>query len=118
MVIHHGPEELHKGVIILFNSLKAWVNIPAVVKPFEKRTGTGAKVFGEPVEIKCYPEGKVQVVTNKEGKEVVSNKILYVDGDTPVTELDNIVFEGRDTEVKAIGYYYRNGGIDIKLVYL
>ena len=86
--------------------------------PYIKRSGTGSKFFGDSIELTCYAEGKVQVVTNKEGKEVVSNKILYVDGPTEIDELDNVVFEGRETEVKAIGYYYRNGQPDIKLVYL
>lgn len=86
--------------------------------PYIRRTGTGTKVFGEPVDIKCYAEGKIQVVSNKEGKEAVSNKTLYVEGTEELNELDNIVFEGRESEIKAIGYYYRNGKSDIKLVYL
>ena len=94
------------------------MNLTAVRKPYSKRSGTGAKIFSDSVSMSCYAEGKVQVVTNKEGKEVVSNKILYVDGLTEIDELDNVVFEGRETEVKAIGYYYRNGQPDIKLVYL
>ena len=56
------------------------MNLTAVRKPYIKRSGTGAKVFGDSVNMDCYAEGKVQVVTNKEGKEVVSNKILYVGG--------------------------------------
>ena len=102
----------------LYDSLKSWMDLTAVRKPYIKRSGTGAKSFGEPINMNCYAEGKVQVVTNKEGKEVVSNKVLYVDGLTEIDELDNIVFEGRETEIKAIGYYYRGGQVDIKLVYL
>ena len=94
------------------------MNLTAIRKPYIKRSGTGSEIFGDSIELTCYAEGKVQVVTNKEGKEVVSNKLLYVDGPTEIDELDNVVFEGRETEVKAIGYYYRNGQPDIKLVYL
>ena len=102
----------------MYNSLKPWMNLKATRKPYLKRNGTGLKLFGESVEVSCYAEGKVQVVTNREGKEVVSNKLLYVDGNEAFDELDNVVFEGRETEVKAIGYFYRNGVADIKLVYL
>lgn len=102
----------------MYKSLKPWMNLKAIRKPYLKRNGTGTKIFGESIEVDCYAEGKVQVVTNREGKEVVSNKILYVDGLEAFDELDNVVFEGRDTEVKAIGYFYRNGQADIKLVYL
>jgi len=94
------------------------MDLTAVRKPYIKRSGTGAKTFGEPANMNCYAEGKVQVVTNKEGKEVVSNKILYVDGSTEIEELDNVIFEGRETEIKAIGYFYRGGQVDMKLVYL
>lgn len=94
------------------------MNLTAIRRPYKRRNGTGAKEFGTNESMKCYAEGKVQVVTNKEGKEVVSNKLLYVDGPTEIVELDNVIFEGRETEVKAIGYYYRNGQADIKLVYL
>lgn len=102
----------------MFKSLRAWMNLQATRKPYVSRSGTGSKVFGEPVNILCYAEGKIQVVTSKEGKEVVSNKLLYVDGATELSELDNIVFEGRETEIKAINYFYRNGKPDIKVVYL
>lgn len=102
----------------LYDSLKSWMDLTAVRKPYIKRSGTGAKSFGEPINMNCYAEGKVQVVTNKEGKEVVSNKVLYVDGLTEIDELDNVIFEGRETDIKAIGYYYRGGQVDIKLVYL
>ena len=94
------------------------MNLTATRMPYIRRTGTGTKVFGEPVDIKCNAEGKIQVVSNKDGKEVVSNKTLYVEGTEELNELDNIVFEGRESEIKAIGYYYRNGKPDIKLVYL
>ena len=62
--------------------------------------------------------GKVEVITNKDGKEVVSAKQLYVEGTNPIKELDNVIFEGSEIEVKAIGYFYRNGIVDIKVVYL
>ena len=56
---------------ILFSSLKSWMNLTAVRKPYIKRSGTGAKVLGDPINMDCYAEGKVQVVTNKEGKEEI-----------------------------------------------
>ena len=102
----------------MFSSLKSWINLPAAVKPYIKRDGTGEKVFATTRDIFCYAEGKVQVVTNKEGKEVVSMKQLYVDGNTAIEELDNVVFENTESEIRAIGYFYRNGLVDMKVVYL
>lgn len=102
----------------MLSSLKSWLNLPATVKPYIKRDGTGEKVFDTARNIFCYAEGKVQVVTNKAGKEVVSMKQLYVDGNTVVEELDNVVFENTESEIRAIGYFYRNSRVDIKVVYL
>lgn len=92
--------------------------MPAVIKPCLHRSGTGSKTFGVPIEIKCYAEGKITVVTDNTGKEVVSNTSLYVDGDTAISPLDNIIFEGRDNEIKAITNFYRNGKIDLRVVYI
>lgn len=102
----------------MYDSLKPWLSLTATRHPYTGRDGTGAKLFGASTEFKCYAEGKVQVVTNQEGKEVVSNKVLYIEGALEINEIDDVTFEGKTTAIKAIGYYYRNGQIDIKMVYL
>lgn len=94
------------------------MNLEALIKPCVGRTGTGSKKFDKEIPILCYAEGEVKVISNKEGKEIRSMKQIYVAGDTPVSEMDNVLFEGRETEIQAIGYFYRNGNVDIKVVYL
>ena len=102
----------------MFKSLKSWLNIPVTIKTCTSRDGTGAKQFsGTHTEV-CYAEGKVVVTKNGEGKEVVSNKQLYLNGSVDLSETDNIIFEGNETEISAIGYFYRNGVVDLKVVYL
>lgn len=102
----------------MYKSLKKWMNLPAQIKPFIRRTGTGSKVYGDAVSILCYAEGKVQVVTDDTGAEVISNKQLYIDGSVPISVLDAIVFEGYEKSIKSINTFYRNGNPDIKVVYL
>lgn len=102
----------------MYNSLKSWANLPAKIKPFIKRDGAGTKIYGDSVDILCYAEGKVQVVTDNTGTEVVSNKQLYVDGSVSISELDCVIFEGIEKSIKSIGTFYRNGKPDIKVVYL
>ena len=102
----------------MFKSLKSWANLDAIIRPFITYTGTGAKVFGNNLSIKCYAEGKVVVTKNSAGEEVVSNKQLYVDGNTQVYELDHVLFEGLESSVQSIGYFYRGGKVDLKVVYL
>lgn len=102
----------------MYESLKEWLNLPAQIKPFIRRNGTGTKLYGDAIDIQCYAEGKVAVVTDNTGAEVVSNKQLYVDGSVTISELDCIVFEGFEKNIKSIGTFYRNGKPDIKVVYL
>ena len=102
----------------MYESLKKWMNLPATIKPFVKRNGTGAKQYGDPVSILCYAEGKVQVVTDDTGTEVVSNKQLYVDGTVAISELDCVIFEGTEKNIRSIATFYRNGKPDIRVVYL
>lgn len=102
----------------MYESLKSWINVPVTVKPYVKRSATGDKVFGKSYDILCYPQGEVNIVRNWQGVEVVSHNHLFVDGDTKVTKLDNIIFEGEDLPVQAISTFYRNGKPDIKVVYV
>jgi len=102
----------------MFKSLKTWMNLPFVFRPYIGRSGNGTKQFADNESGLCYAEGSVKVVKDAQGKEVVSTKQLYVDGNSSIKELDNVVFEGRESEIKAIGYFYRNGLVDMKVVYL
>ena len=102
----------------MYESLKKWINLPAQIKPFIRRNGTGTKLYRDAVDIKCYAEGKVTTVTDNKGAEVVSNKQLYIDGSVPITELDCIIFENSEHSIKSINTFYRNGKPDIKVVYL
>ena len=41
-----------------------------------------------------------------------------MDGSVKVSKLDNIVFEGEDLPVQAISNFYRDGRVDIRVVYV
>lgn len=102
----------------MFKSIKKWLDLPVQIKPFLKRDGTGDKTYGATINTFCYAEGKVVVVTNNAGVESISTKQLYLDGIETVTELDTIIFEGREKDIKSVGTFYKNGKADIKVVYL
>ena len=86
----------------MYASIKPWINVPVAVKPYEGRTATGDKKFGEQYEVLCYPQGEVNIVRNWQGVEVVSHNHLYMEGDTKITKLDNVIFEGEGNAVPAI----------------
>ena len=102
----------------MFRSLKSWVNIPVQIKPCTGRAGTGMKLFGATINAVCYPEGKIELIQDTTGAEVVSNTRLYFDGNTAINVLDNVVFEGTEYSIKNISTYYSNGAPDIKVVFL
>ena len=102
----------------MYESIRPWINVPVIVKPYKGRSATGDKLFGESYTIMCYPQGEVNIVRNWQGVEVVSHNHLYVDGPTKISKLDNVVFEGEDLPVQAISTFYRDGAPDIKVVYV
>lgn len=102
----------------MYNNLKDWINVPVAIKSFIKRSGTGDKEYSESVSSVCYPLAEVKVVVNNAGTEVVSNNQLYFDGSISVTDMDAVIFEGKEYEVKAVSTFYRGGTPDIKVVYL
>ena len=102
----------------MYESLKPWLNVPVVVKPYVRRSATGDKIFGPSYEVMCYPQGEVNIVRNWQGVDVVSHNHLYIDGSIQITKLDNVVFEDEELPVQAISVYYRDGKPDIKVVYV
>lgn len=102
----------------MYESIKPWVNVPITIKPYKGRSATGDKLFGEPYDVLCYPQGEVSIVRNWQGVEVVSHNHLHVEGTVGITKLDNVLFEGEDLPVQAISTYYRDGKPDIKVVYI
>lgn len=102
----------------MYESLKPWLNVPIIIKPFAGRSATGEKLFGDSHDEMCYPKGEVTIVRNWQGVEVVSHNNLYLDGTVQIGKLDNIVFNDEELPVQAISVFYRNGKPDIKVVYL
>lgn len=102
----------------MYSSLKPWVNIPYQIKPFVKRTGTGAVQYGELQDKLCYPEAKIVLTKDSKGAEVTSSHQLYVDGNTEVDVRDLIIFEGSEWSIISVNSFYRAGKIDVKVIYL
>lgn len=103
----------------MYNSVKQWLNIPVTIKPFVKRSGTGQKVYGEPIKTKCYAVGKVETVTDDKGVEVVSKTQLYFDGTEKISSNDAVIFNESETNILSIGLFYdTKGKLDLKVVYI
>lgn len=101
----------------MYSSVKKFVNVPMQIKPFVSYDGAGDASYGQAISTLCYPCGKVTKVTNKDGVEVISTLILYVDGE-PVSISDSIIFNGTEHTIHAIAPFYRNGVVDLQAVYV
>ena len=102
----------------MYDSVRSWVTVPYSYKPFVKRDGAGTPEYGEIVSSACYPVGKLEIVTNASGAEVISTTQLYVAGEEPIKVTDAVIFEGDVRPIHKINSFYRNGRVDIKVVYL
>ena len=102
----------------MYCSLKSWLDIPIIIKVFDKRTGTGAKLFNGSLETNCYISAEDKVVTNDEGVEVVSNTQVYLDGNINVHTMDCLILNGVEKSIVSIVVHYRKGVPDLKVVYI
>lgn len=59
----------------------------------------------DPEDLKAYRHGKVSMITDLEGKEVVSTKQLIIDTIWPVTHGDEVLFDGVRQKVKGYSHY-------------
>lgn len=102
----------------MYNSIKPWIDVPVQYRPFIKRNGAGTKQFDATVSAKCYPVGDVKLVTTADGSEVTSTTQLYMHGEEPIKVTDSVIFEGEERPILRINSFYRDGVVDIKVVYL
>lgn len=84
------------------SSIKNLLQIPLAIHPFLRNNDMLDPEYDTPVETTCYAEEKVNVVNDKEGKEVVSNITLYVDGSDTLKEADMVTYYGKDYNIKAL----------------
>ncbi|MMZ45704.1 hypothetical protein D3C75_232930 [compost metagenome] len=102
----------------MFNSLKAWANVPLEIRPFIKHDTAGDPEYGDLIEALCYPEAKARMVVDRDGREVISAITLYID---PVWRAkfhidDALIFDDEEHTIKAKSALYRNGEVDIWVV--
>ena len=101
----------------MYESTKEWVNIPAQLKIFKGRTGSGSKSYDNPVDILVYPVKKNKIVTDEKGAEFVSSTQNYVDGSISLRASDISGFEEKEHIIGRVSSFYREGRCDIRVGY-
>ena len=102
----------------MYDSLKPWINVPFQFRRFVKYNGAGVKQYGETMSSMCYPVGDTKFVTDVSGAQKVSTMQLYVPGTEQIKVNDSVIIEGEERSIYRITSYYRNGVLDLKVVYL
>lgn len=101
----------------MYSSIKRWVNMPAQLKVFAKRGGSGNKVYEDAKDILVYPVGDQRVATDDKGAEFVSKTQFYMDGAIALKPNDIISFDGAEYTIGSVSSYYRNGKCDLRVGY-
>lgn len=102
----------------MLTCLKRDLRFTVRIKPFVKRSGTGAKEYGTEYSAKCHIESGMEVITDLVGAEVVSSIRLYLDGTVPVTEFDTVTLDNKAYDVKNISRVYDKGKLSLVVLYL
>lgn len=102
----------------MYASLRKWINVPYQYRPFLKYNGAGVRQLGDPVDSMCYPVGDTKFVTDVSGAQKVSTMQLYVPGTENIKVNDTVVIAGEERAIYRITSYYREGTVDLKVVYL
>lgn len=79
--------------------LKKRLTHTATHHPCTSQNAYGDRTFGTPIDRNCFRDGRVTMVKNIEGEEVVSSITLYFDGLFPISVKDHFVFEGKEYPV-------------------
>ena len=66
----------------------------------------------------CYPVGDTKLVTDVSGIQKVSTMQLYVPGTEGIKVNDTVLIGGEERAIYRITSYYREGVVDLKVVYL
>jgi hypothetical protein len=102
----------------MFESLKSWLDITVVRRPFLSYSGSGDKVYGDAIATVCYIDGSIKLVQNREGINVLSNVQLYIAGKHVINAQDTIVMEDTEYDIIAVHPFYRKGKKDMWVVYI
>jgi hypothetical protein len=66
-------------------------------------------VYDLPVDYLCISEGKINVIRNMDGEQVVSALRLYISGKLLVTSKDKFKFNGLTYPILAYSFFAGNG---------
>ena len=102
----------------MYESLIEWLDIPCIIKPFVSRDSANDKTYGTDINTTCYLEGKVRVVENRDGNQVISNTAVYLRGTEVIGYDDIITLHGKSFHIKAMSEFYANGSRSIWVVYI
>lgn len=102
----------------MYKSVSKWANLKVYHHAFLSCDGSGDRVYSDGTLMLASIEGSVREVQNREGREVVSSRQLYIEGKYTINEGDKYAFDGEEHLVIATAPFYLDGKKDLWVVYL
>jgi hypothetical protein len=103
----------------MFSSAKKICCLPATLRVYTGRNGTGTKSYEATTQsIKVYADCTIQVTNDDTGAQFISSIHFYINGSSTVKTLDLITFENIEREIRTVRTLYNKlGQADLKVVY-
>lgn len=106
----------------MFESLKSWCVFPVYVHRYSGFSASGDALHATTVEYKCYHVDSMLAITDKNGKEYISNTQVYLPSGNDVSIEDFISFPDLSTprEIRKLGDFLDGNtrSISIRVIYL
>lgn len=105
----------------MFESLKAWCTGTINLYRFSGKSMSGDSSYASAEELACYIAYKDKQITDKHGKEYISNTQVYIECSPPVTVTDKIALpDGPSIEIRQLGGFMdgNTGKMSIQVIYL
>lgn len=108
-----------KWVMRMFNSLLPWMNTSIKVELATALDAYGSPLWLTPIDLKCYPEYKSQVILNLTGDKVISNIHLYAPGSISRPLYGKITLDDTEYMLKGIDEYHGpSGKVECQVMHL
>jgi len=103
----------------MLSKCKKYAKNEIIIKPFLSIDGEGQAAYGDDIDLTCLISGKLTVVKNLQGDEVVSMKTLYIDAAliSNISYKDVLIFEEEEHIPISILIVYNRARKDLFVVY-
>lgn len=102
----------------MLKGVKEWCDMPVIIKPFLSYDGMGDKTYDVDIPALCYMNAAVTKKVTVDAVEIISTTCLYVNTVQVIKKTDVIVLDNIEYIIHSVDAFYRDGTIDLQVVYI